>query len=115
MASIGQVVIESTLVADNDKLTLTGTQQAKILFIACNPENENIKFRWETSAGDMPLTDTRASGIKGGGGITLNWEADRADQVNTNCPLYIDADHEISLSTASTVNITCIIYQFTEI
>ena len=67
MASIGQVVIESTLVADNDKLTLTGTQQAKILFIACNPENENIKFRWQTSAGDMPLTDTRASGIKGGG------------------------------------------------
>ena len=39
----------------------------------------------------------------------------RADQVNTNCPLYIDADHEISLSTAGTVNLTCIMYQFTEI
>ena len=115
MASIGQVVIESTLVADNDKLTLTGNQQAKILFLSCNPENENIKFRWQSSAGDMPLTDTRASSVKGGGGITLNWEAARADQINTNCPLYIDADHEISLSTASTVNLTCIIYQFTEI
>jgi len=55
------------------------------------------------------------SGPSGGGGVTLNWEADRADQVNTNCPVYIDATHEISLSTASTVSITCIMYQFTEI
>ena len=115
MVSIGQVVIESGLVADNDKLTLTGTQQAKIIFISSNNENEDIKFRWVSSSGDMGLTDTRASGIKGGGGVTLNWEADRADQVNTNCPLYIDASHEIQLSTASTVNLTCIIYQFTEI
>ena len=70
MVNLGQVVIESTLVADNDKLTLTGTQQAKILFISCNPENENIKFRWISSAGDMGLTDTRATSVKGGGGVT---------------------------------------------
>ena len=115
MVSIGQVVIESTLVADNDKLTLTGTQQAKILFMSCNPDNTNIKFRWQSAAGDMPVTDSRASSIAGGNGMTMNWEADRADQVNVNSPLYIDATHEISLSTAGTVNLTCIVYQFTEI
>ena len=117
MAAVGQVVIESGLVADNDTLTLTGTQQAKVLFISCNPDNTNIKFRYQNSSGDMPLTQTRASAVKGASGIEMSWipGSNATANTNVNSPIYIDANHEISLGTASTVNFTIIIYQFTEV
>ena len=115
LVSLGQVILDSSLVADSDKFELTGTQQAKILFLSSNPDNTNIKFNYNSSAGDMPISDTRATDIAGGNGMTMNWEADRADQVNVNSPLYIDADHWIQLSTAGTVNFTIVIYQITEL
>jgi hypothetical protein len=109
------VILDSSLVADSDKFELTGTQQAKILFMSSNPDNSNIKFNYQSTAGDMPVTDSRSSGIAGGSGITMNWAASRADQVNVNGPLYIDADHWLQLSTAGTVNFTIVIYQITEL
>ena len=117
MVSVGQVVIESSLVADNDKFTLTGTQQAKVLFLSSNPDNSNIKFRYQNSAGDMPITNTRSSGVNGASGVEMSFipAANATANTNVNAPLYIDADHEISLSTAGTVNLTVVIYQFTEI
>ena len=114
MVSVGQVIIESGVVANSDRITLTGTQQAKILFLSTNPDNSDIKFTYNSASGDMPLTNTRSSGVLGASGVQMDW-ANVSANGNVNCPLYIDADHFISLSSAGTVNLTWIIYQFTEI
>ena len=116
MVAVGQVVIEPTLVANNDTLTLTGDQQAKILFLSSNPDNTNIKFNYNSASGDCPLTDTRSAGVNGASGVQMDWSISSPDSNgNINCPLYIDAANYISLSSAGTVNVTWIIYQFTEV
>jgi len=111
------VILDSSLVADSDKFTLTGSQQAKILFLSSNPDNSNVKFNYQSSAGDMPVTNTRSSGINGASGVEMSFVpgSNATANTNVNAPLYIDADHWVQLSTAGTVNFTIVIYQITEL
>jgi len=116
--AIGSVYINTDLVADNDQLLLTGDNQGKILYLSTNPDNENISFRYGRASGNQQkLTDTRSSGVKGGSGVTMNWAVSSPTaNTNINCPLYIDSETVINLSTDSTVNdnSTFIIYMLTE-
>ena len=115
---VGDVIINTALVADNAQLDLTGDQQAKILFVSCG-ENENASFRYGRDTGNqMKLTPSaRASGIKTMSGVEMNPNEGTTGGFNVNCPLYIDADTVINLSTDSTLNdnSTFIVYQLTEV
>ena len=117
--AVGDVIINTSLVADNDEILLTGSQQAKILFMSTNPDNTNIKFRWGRQSGNqMGITNTRSSGVKGSSGLEMNWViSSPTANTNINCPLYIDSETVVNLSTDSTVNdnSTFIIYQMTEV